>query len=241
MLEEKTCRLCWGDELDGPLVQPCACRGSAKWIHHHCLEQWRRTSPKEDAAYRCGQCKDEYRDALSIELLSERLQAKRTHGEGTASTLNRLASELQDQGKYDEAEPLYREVLEVSRETLGDRPRAGAFEIAAAVPLRRCTARRCRRCARRSAIGIPTRPVPSTTLACCLKPKVISLPLSRCIARRLRGGAKRSAIGTRALPSGFAGRSRASFQLPRNSWRGQPARRPRRAGGSRAELCGEAD
>ena len=67
--EEKTCRLCWGDEDDGPLVQPCACRGSAKWIHAACLEEWRRTSPKGDAAYRCGQCRDEYRDALSLELL----------------------------------------------------------------------------------------------------------------------------------------------------------------------------
>ena len=45
VLEEKQCRLCWGEEDDGPLVQPCACRGSAKWIHQHCLEQWRRTGP----------------------------------------------------------------------------------------------------------------------------------------------------------------------------------------------------
>ena len=75
--EEETCRVCFGDEDDGPLVQPCACRGSAMWIHQHCLEQWRRTGPKQDAAYRCGQCMDHYRDALSLELLSARLQAKR--------------------------------------------------------------------------------------------------------------------------------------------------------------------
>ena len=67
--EEKTCRLCWGDEDDGPLVQPCACRGTAKFIHSHCLEEWRRTSPKEDAAYRCCQCMKGYRDALSLELI----------------------------------------------------------------------------------------------------------------------------------------------------------------------------
>ena len=90
--EEKQCRLCWGEEDDGPLVQPCACRGSAKFIHKHCLEQWRRTSPKEDAAYRCGQCMDEYRDALSLELLSTRLQAERTNGEGTVFTMNTLAT-----------------------------------------------------------------------------------------------------------------------------------------------------
>ena len=35
--------------------------------------------------------------------------------------MDRLASELHDQGKYDEAEPLYRETLEVRRETRGNR------------------------------------------------------------------------------------------------------------------------
>ena len=78
--EAEECRLCFEGEADGPLVQPCACCGPAKWIHNRCLEQWRRTSPKEDAAYRCGQCMDEYHDALSIELLSARLQAERTNG-----------------------------------------------------------------------------------------------------------------------------------------------------------------
>ena len=119
--EEPRCRLCWGGEDDDPLVQPCACRGSAKFIHKGCLERWRRTSPREDAAYRCGQCMDEYRDALSLELLSARLQAERTDGKATNSTLGTLAWELQTQGKYDAAEPLLREALQVQRETLGDR------------------------------------------------------------------------------------------------------------------------
>ena len=120
-VEEKTCRLCWGDEDDGPLVQPCACRGSAQWIHQHCLEQWRRTAPGGDAAYRCGQCMDHYRDALSLELLSARLQAERTDGQATNFTLGTLALELKAQGKYDEAEPLFCEAVEVQRETLGNR------------------------------------------------------------------------------------------------------------------------
>eukprot|EP00964_Phaeocystis_antarctica_P160514 scaffold132156_cov66-Phaeocystis_antarctica.AAC.3 len=119
--EEKQCRLCWGGEDEGPLVQPCACRGSAKWIHKACLEEWRRTSPKEDAAHRCGQCMDEYRDALSLELLRARLQAKRMNGQNTHSAMSRLAEELLGQGKYDEAEPLCREALAGQRQTLGDR------------------------------------------------------------------------------------------------------------------------
>ena len=117
--EAEECRLCFEGEADGPLVQPCACCGTAKWIHNRCLEQWRRTSPKEDAAYRCGQCMDEYHDALSIELLSARLQAERANGQTTSFTLDTLGQELQAQGKHEEAEPCYREALELDREMLG--------------------------------------------------------------------------------------------------------------------------
>ena len=100
VVEEMACRLCFGEEEDdGPLVQPCACRGSAKWIHKHCLKKWRRTSPKEDAAYRCGQCRDHYCDSLSLELLLARLQAERTNRKDTTSTLDTLATELTLQGK----------------------------------------------------------------------------------------------------------------------------------------------
>ena len=31
--EEKACRICFGGAEDGPLVQPCACRGSSSWVH----------------------------------------------------------------------------------------------------------------------------------------------------------------------------------------------------------------
>ena len=113
--------MCLEGEDDGPLVRPCACRGTSPWVHEHCLEHWRRTGQKEDAAYRCGQCMDEYRDALSLELLSARLQTERTDGEATISTLYTLAEELRVQGKYEEAELLVREVLEVLRATLGNR------------------------------------------------------------------------------------------------------------------------
>ena len=117
-MEEKQCRLCWGDEDDSPLVQPCACSGSAKWAHEHCLGEWRRTSVNEEAAYRCGQCKNRYRDELSLELLSARLQAERTNGELRTKPSSQEPWEPSRkscrmvQGKCDEAEPLFREALE---------------------------------------------------------------------------------------------------------------------------------
>ena len=89
------CRVCFGTEDDG------ACRGSAKWAHKHCIDRWRRTAEKTNAADRCGQCLTRYGDALSIELLSARLQDKRTNGQGTFSTLDSLIRELQFQDKSD--------------------------------------------------------------------------------------------------------------------------------------------
>ena len=54
--DEPICRICLDRaELPSrPLVQPCACRGSSTWAHADCLTEWRRTSPKADAAYQCG-------------------------------------------------------------------------------------------------------------------------------------------------------------------------------------------
>ena len=115
------CWLCLEGDDHGPLVQPCACNRPLKWVHRHCLTSWRRTREKTDAAYRCGQCMDHYCDALSLELLSARLQAERTDGQSTITTLATFASELKAQGKYTEAEPLLREALEKTRETLGNR------------------------------------------------------------------------------------------------------------------------
>ena len=54
-------------------------------------------------------------------MLSARLQAERADGEVTSFTLYTLASELKAQGKYGEAERLFREVLERERTTLGTR------------------------------------------------------------------------------------------------------------------------
>lgn len=44
--ETKLCRICYGEEetQDNPLVQPCICSGSMKYIHLNCLKTWINTS-----------------------------------------------------------------------------------------------------------------------------------------------------------------------------------------------------
>ena len=42
----KICRICYLEEesTDNPLIQPCVCSGSMKYIHLNCLKQWLHTS-----------------------------------------------------------------------------------------------------------------------------------------------------------------------------------------------------
>lgn len=59
-----TCRICFdtgngsGDER---LFSPCLCRGSMRYVHVGCLNQWRCTATNSAAHYRCDSCHYEYR------------------------------------------------------------------------------------------------------------------------------------------------------------------------------------
>lgn len=123
--DDPSCRICFAGDEDGPLVQPCSCRGTSSWVHSECLAQWRRASSRLDAAYSCGQCKAQYLDSLSVELLQDRLQAQRAEKgdqhQRTIDTMNRLGIVLNEQGRSMEARSLLREALAAKRATLGDR------------------------------------------------------------------------------------------------------------------------
>ena len=58
---ERLCRICLedDDEPDNPLIAPCICRGSAKYVHRECLQQWRCTNPGM-AWSRCTVCLQPY-------------------------------------------------------------------------------------------------------------------------------------------------------------------------------------
>jgi hypothetical protein len=58
--ELRTCRICFETEdsiedadPDNPLISPCQCSGSSRYVHRKCLDQWRHSSHRQDAYYQC--------------------------------------------------------------------------------------------------------------------------------------------------------------------------------------------
>ena len=70
------CRICLEVGTE-ELVQKCACRGTQAWVHESCLASWRRGCEQVFDAIRCRTCGDDYRDALTIEILREDLEVAR--------------------------------------------------------------------------------------------------------------------------------------------------------------------
>jgi len=67
MLEEneehlKECRICFeGEDISlGRLFSPCLCRGTQRYIHENCLNQW-RYSGNNRSFYKCPTCHYDYR------------------------------------------------------------------------------------------------------------------------------------------------------------------------------------
>ena len=46
----RICRICYGDETttENPLICPCICKGSMKYIHYECLKNWLNSKIEED-------------------------------------------------------------------------------------------------------------------------------------------------------------------------------------------------
>ena len=61
--DEKTCRICLSNEIEEAgdrFVCPCKCKGTMKFVHLTCLNQWREKSVKNSSYYQCDQCKWKY-------------------------------------------------------------------------------------------------------------------------------------------------------------------------------------
>ncbi|KAI5852415.1 RING finger domain protein [Morchella snyderi] len=68
-LDTHTCRICLEqvpppyapDPELGRLVSPCTCKGSSRFVHQGCLQQWRLLSPNQTNFYQCPTCHYQYR------------------------------------------------------------------------------------------------------------------------------------------------------------------------------------
>ncbi|KAI1344075.1 hypothetical protein F5Y15DRAFT_368992 [Xylariaceae sp. FL0016] len=47
------------EEEGGPMLCPCMCKGSVKWVHEACLKEWMNF--KKQGGYKCDLCQYEYR------------------------------------------------------------------------------------------------------------------------------------------------------------------------------------
>merc|ERR1719181_1736478 len=57
----RLCRYCFEPEGPGrPLIAPCQCDGSVRYVHRACLERWRLAAGNSDNAARCEICHTEY-------------------------------------------------------------------------------------------------------------------------------------------------------------------------------------
>lgn len=57
--EERVCRICRGEGTEeDPLFYPCKCRGSIKYIHQGCLEEWLERSGRDKS---CDICHEKYK------------------------------------------------------------------------------------------------------------------------------------------------------------------------------------
>lgn len=59
--EERTCRICFGEEERESLIAPCACRGSMQYVHADCLREWIAKTQNLENRRTCGQCKASYK------------------------------------------------------------------------------------------------------------------------------------------------------------------------------------
>jgi len=56
------CRICHNTSIQdpSPLISPCACRGSMRYVHLACIQKWRYTSGRMRDFYTCSMCQANY-------------------------------------------------------------------------------------------------------------------------------------------------------------------------------------
>ena len=49
-INKNICRICYGEESndENPLISPCKCNGSMKYIHYKCLKKWQKSKIEDE-------------------------------------------------------------------------------------------------------------------------------------------------------------------------------------------------
>ena len=54
--DEDCCRICGDNGDEEPLIEPCACQGTMRFVHASCLNKWRQESLNNGRAQNAVQC-----------------------------------------------------------------------------------------------------------------------------------------------------------------------------------------
>ncbi|KAG7338913.1 ring-variant domain containing protein [Nitzschia inconspicua] len=55
----RTCRICLEEDAIETMIAPCKCKGSSKWVHRDCLDEW-RLQESDRAFSKCTECLFDY-------------------------------------------------------------------------------------------------------------------------------------------------------------------------------------
>ena len=55
------CRICFEiEQFDDPLLHPCLCNGTSKFVHKYCLQKWRKMNYNKPPFFKCMECNFRY-------------------------------------------------------------------------------------------------------------------------------------------------------------------------------------
>ena len=56
------CRICFENEStqENPLISPCLCRGTSKYVHKNCIQHWREVNNNTTYFWKCRECNYDY-------------------------------------------------------------------------------------------------------------------------------------------------------------------------------------
>lgn len=75
---ERVCRICFESELENnPIITPCECSGTMKFIHEECLKKWILSKTREPESFHCDVCKYPIKMELKAKLVLSCKEIKR--------------------------------------------------------------------------------------------------------------------------------------------------------------------